>query len=118
MLPKSSATSYYDRYREKSAPSLTTASDAAKLGAKVGVFSVVPASLAGTGVAIVTTGTVTSVKVLLGGLAAGAATFCLCTGAGVVIGAGVGVVIGTSLAVYRKRKRDKEVTMLLNRIDV
>ena len=97
---------------------LTAASNAAKLGAKVGVFSVVPASLAGTGVAIVTTGTVTSVKALLGGLAAGAATFCLCTGAGVVIGTGVGVVIGTSLAVYRKRKRDIELTIIINRIDV
>ena len=118
MLPKSSATLYYDGYREKSAPPLTTASDAAKMGAKVGVFSVVRASLAGTGLAIVTTGTVTSVKALLGGLAAGAATFCLCTGAGVVIGAGVGVVIGMSLAVYRKRKRDIELTMLINRIDV
>ena len=52
----------------------------AKLGAKFGSLSVIPACLAGTGVAIITTSTVTSTNVLASGLIAGAASFCLCTG--------------------------------------
>ena len=103
-------------HREK--PTSITGLKAAKLGAKIGAISVVPASIAGTGVAIATTGTVTSIKMLAGGLVAGAATFVACTGAGVAIGAGVGVVAGALWTVYRKRNREREQTMLINKTDV
>ena len=91
-----------------------TATKFAKVGAKFGVLSVVPAAVAGTSVAIITTGTVTSTSTLVTGVFAGAATFGLCTGAGVVIGAGVGVAVGGLLRWHRKRKRDRELNLLIN----
>ena len=86
----------------------------AKVGAKFGVLSVVPAAVAGTSVAIVTTGTVTSTNTMITGLFAGVATFGLCTGAGVAIGTGVGVAIGGLLSWHRRRKRDRELDLLIN----
>ena len=86
---------------------------AAKLGAKFGLLSVIPAAVAGTSVAIVTTGTVTSTNTLVSGLLAGAATFGVCTGAGVVVGAGVGVAVGGLLAWHKRRKRGKELDLLI-----
>ena len=58
----------------------------AKIGAKVGLLSVVPAAVCGTSVNLVTTGT-----------------------AGVAVGAGVGVIIGGLLSWHRRRKRDREL---------
>ena len=98
--------------------SRSTVTDAASLGAKIGLLSVIPASLAGTSVAVVATGTVTSIHALAGGLVAGAATFCACTGVGVAIGAGVGVVVGTVRAARRRQERERELTMLISRIGV
>ena len=94
-----------------------TGYSSAKLGAKFGSLSVIPASLAGAGVAIITTGTVTSTNALASGLIAGAATFCLCAGVGVVIGAGVGVVVGALVTMYHKKKKDRKLVMWVTRTD-
>ena len=90
----------------------------AKLGAKFGLLSVIPACLAGVGVVIITTSTVTSTNILASGLIAGAATFCLCTGVGVAVGAGVGVVVGALVAMYHKKKEDRELIMWATRTDI
>ena len=86
----------------------------AKIGAKVGLLSVVPAAVCGTSVTLVTTGTVTSTNAIITGILAGAATFGLCAGAGVAVGAGVGVVVGGLLSWHRRRKRDRELDLLIN----
>ena len=106
-------TTYCDSARPQS--SITSA---AKLGAKVGLVGVIPASLAGTGVAIATTGTVTSAITLAGGLLAGAATFCACAGVGVALGAGVGVVVGAVVSCRKRQREVKELTMFVTRTDV
>jgi hypothetical protein len=87
----------------------------AKIGATtVGVLSVVPAAVCGTSVTLVTTGTVTSTNTIVTGILAGVATFGLIAGAGVAVGAGVGVAIGGLLSWNRRRKRDRELDLLIN----
>ena len=92
----------------------STATKFAKIGVKFGLLSVVPAAVCGTSVAIITTGTVTSTSTIVSGLFAGVATFGLCTGAGVVMGAGVGVAIGGLLSWHRRRRRDRELDLLIS----
>ena len=86
----------------------------AKVGAKFGLLSIVPAAVCGTSVTLVTTGTVTSTNTIVTGLLAGVATFGLCSGAGVALGAGVGVAIEGLLQWRRRRKRDRELDLLIN----
>ena len=86
---------------------------AARLGAKFGVLSVVPAAVVGTSVAIVTTSTVTSTNTIVTGLLAGVATFAVCTSAGVAVGAVVGVAVSGLVAWRRRRRRDKELNLLI-----
>jgi hypothetical protein len=87
----------------------------AKVGATtLGMLSVVPAAVCGTSVTLVTTGTVTSTNTIVTGILAGVATFGMLTGAGVVVGAGVGVAIGGLLSWNRRRKRDRELDLLIN----